>query len=465
MSVEIAMMPATELLSRYRDGSLSPVEATRAALERIERLDGKVNAFVMTDGERALADARASEARWMRGEPKGLVDGVPASIKDLMPTVGWPTRRGSKTVDPAGPWDEDAPCVARLRENGAVLLGKTTTPEFGWKGVTDSPLTGITRNPWNLDRTPGGSSGGAAVAVALGMGALATGSDGGGSIRIPSGLTGTFGIKPSYGRVPLYPPSPFGALSHAGPMTRNVTDAALMLTVMAGHDSRDPFALPYDARDWRDGLDDGVQGLRIGFSPALGYAQVDPEIASRVAQAVKVLADLGATVEAAEPGFSNALPAFQTLWFTGAAYVVGSMTPTQRAEVDPGLVAVAEKGAATPIRAYYDAMAFRADLGIRMGRFHETYDLLATPSLAVPAFAAGHEGPHPRPHGSWPDWTPFTYPFNMTGQPAASIPCGFTTEGLPVGLQLVGRRHDDATVLRAARCFERAHPFRMPSLG
>jgi aspartyl-tRNA(Asn)/glutamyl-tRNA(Gln) amidotransferase subunit A len=454
MHTEIAMMPATELVERFRDASVSPVEATRAALDRIDKLDRHVNAFVMIDGERAMDDARASEGRWRRA--------VPTSVKDLMPTRGWPTLRGSRTTDPAGPWIEDAPCVARLREHGAILIGKTTTPEFGWKGVTDSPLSGITRNPWSLDCTPGGSSGGSAVAVALGMGTLATGSDGGGSIRIPAGFTGIFGIKPSYGRVPLYPPSPFGALSHAGPMTRTVADAALMLNVMAEPDGRDAFALPYDSRDWRDSLNSGVKGLRIGFSPTLGYAKVDTDVAARVAEAITVLADLGAEVEEIDPGFGNALPAFQTLWFAAAAYVVGALTKAQRALLDPGLAAVAEKGATIPTHDYFDAVAYRADLGVRMGRFHDSFDLLATPSIAVPAFAVGREAPRPETPGSWPDWTPFTYPFNMTGQPAASIPCGFTSEGLPVGLQLVGRRHDDGTVLAAAQRYEQARPFIMP---
>jgi aspartyl-tRNA(Asn)/glutamyl-tRNA(Gln) amidotransferase subunit A len=267
-----ATLPAADLLRLYRSKQLSPVEVVEAALARIERFDGDVNAFCLVDGEGALQAARESEARWQAGKPAGLLDGVPATIKDLVLTKGWPTRRGSKTIDPAGPWEEDAPVVARLREAGAVLLGKTTTPEFGWKGVTDNPLTGITRNPWNTGRTPGGSSGGAAVAAALGMGALHIGTDGGGSIRIPAGFTGIFGHKPSFGRVPAYPPSPFATVAHVGPMTRTVEDAALMLTVLSKPDARDWFALPYEARDYRIGLHEGIEGLRIAYSPALGYA-------------------------------------------------------------------------------------------------------------------------------------------------------------------------------------------------
>src|SRR5207249_10658223 len=243
----------------------------------IERLNPALNAFCLVDAEAAIASATESEGSWIKGAPIGLLDGVPVSIKDVILARGWPTLRGSKTIDPKGPWDDDAPAVARLREAGAVLLGKTTTPEFGWKGVTDSPLTGITRNPWNPRKTPGGSSGGAAAAVASGMGPLAVGTDGGGSIRIPCSFTGLFGIKPSFGRVPAWPLSPFGTVAHVGPMTRSVTDAALMLNLLALPDARDWHALPYDARDYRTGLDGGVADLRIAFSPDLGYAKVDPE--------------------------------------------------------------------------------------------------------------------------------------------------------------------------------------------
>ncbi|HYI86866.1 MAG TPA: amidase family protein, partial [Burkholderiales bacterium] len=261
---------ASELVEGFRKKTLSPVEVTRSVLARVEQLNSKLNAFCLVS-ETALEDAKASEARWTAGQPRGLLDGVPVSIKDIILTQGWPTLRGSKTIDPSGPWNDDAPATARLREHGAVLLGKTTTPEFGWKGVTDSPLTGITRNPWNTAKTPGGSSGGAAAAVAAGMGPLAVGTDGGGSIRIPCSFTGLFGIKPSFGRVPAWPLSPFGTVAHVGPMTRSVADAALMLNVLAQPDARDWHALPYDARDWRMGLDRGVADLRIAYSPDLGY--------------------------------------------------------------------------------------------------------------------------------------------------------------------------------------------------
>src|SRR5688500_12011943 len=269
-----------------------------------------------------MQQAESSEARWMSGQAKGLLDGVPESIKDIIVTKGWPTLRGSKTVDAKGPWNDDAPATARLREHGAVIVGKTTTPEFGWKGVTDSPLTGITRNPWNKAKTPGGSSGGAAAAVASGMGPLAVGTDHGVSIRIPCAFSGLFGIKCSFGRVPAWPLSPFGTVAHVGPMTRSVGDAALMLNVLALPDARDWHALPFDKRDWRTGLDQGVAGLWIAFSPDLGYAKVDPEIKDIVRKAVAVFEDLGARVEEKNPGFEDPAALFRTHWFSGAAFLL-----------------------------------------------------------------------------------------------------------------------------------------------
>src|SRR3954471_17333078 len=283
MKTDPALISATELLCLYRSRSLSPVEVAQACLDRIAALDPDLNAFALIDGDAALEAARASEERWIKGEPLGLVDGVPATIKDLILTKGWPTLRGSKAISPDQPWEEDAPATARLREQGAILLGKTTTPELGHKGVTDSPLTGITRNPWNPAMTPGGSSGGAAVAAATGMGALHVGTDGGGSIRIPASFTGIFGLKPSFGRVPAYPLSPFGTLAHVGPMTRTVSDAALMLTVISEPDGRDWHALPADRRDYRIGLEAGIAGLRLAYSRRLGYVDfVDPEVATLV---------------------------------------------------------------------------------------------------------------------------------------------------------------------------------------
>ena len=464
MATDPADFSATELLAAYRAKRLSPVEATRAVLSRVEALNPVLNCFCFLDPESALANARESEARWMKGEPRGLVDGVPTSIKDLLYTKGWPTLRGSKTVDPRGPWNDDAPCVARLREHGAVLLGKTATPEFGWKGVTDGPLSGITRNPWNPKMTPGGSSGGGAAAVSSGMGPLTVGTDGGGSIRIPCAFTGLVGIKPSFGRVPAWPLSPMGTVAHAGPMTRSVADAALMMNVITLPDSRDWHSLPWDPRDYRVGLEDGVKGLRIAYSADLGYAQVDPEVAKIVKKAVRAFSDLGAIVENEDPGFDGALQLFAEHWFPGAASVVRGIPAAKRKLMDKGLLEVARDGEKVTTAQYLDAMKRRGALGELMNHFHSRFDLLVTPTVPLPAFKAGREVSGLMKEKRWTDWTPFSYPFNLTQQPAATVPCGLTKAGLPVGLHIVGPRYLDALVLRAARAFESTHPYRAPDI-
>ena len=459
---DLCSLGAGELLEKYRTKALSPVEVARAVMRRIEEFNPRLNAFCLLNKD-LLEEAKASESRWLKGEPKGMLDGVPVSIKDLLLTRGWPTLRGSKTVDPKGPWNDDAPAVARLRENGALFLGKTTTPEFGWKGVTDSALTGITRNPWNPAKTPGGSSGGAAAALAAGMGPLALGTDGGGSIRIPCGFTGLFGLKPSFGRVPAWPLSPFGTVAHVGPMTRSVADAALLLDVLALPDARDWHALPYDERDYRTRLDFGVRGLRIAYSPDLGYAKVDPEVAAIVRAGVKLFEDLGARVEEKNPGFENPDAIFRAHWFPGAALLLKGVK--RKELVDPGLLEVAALGEKYSMLDILEAQQKRGALGTHMNLFHRDYDLLVTPTLAVPAFEAGIEFPGADRNQRWTDWTPFTYPFNLTQQPAASIPCGLTKAGLPVGLHIVGPRYADALVLRAARAFESARPIATPDLS
>lgn len=457
-----ADLTATELLEQYRTKQLSPVEATDAALDRIAEADPEVNAYCLVDADTAREQARASEQRWARGEPRGRLDGVPTSIKDIFLTKGWPTLRGSRTVERDQPWNVDGAAVARLREDNAVFVGKTTTPEIAWKGVTDNPLTGITRNPWDPGRTAGGSSGGAAAAVALGMAPLAIGTDGGGSVRIPAAFCGIFTIKPTYGRIPHYPASPFGTLAHAGPMTTTVAETALMLDVLSGPDSRDWSALAPPSGSFLDGLDVGVAGLRIAFSPDLGFAHVDPEVADSVARAAQVFTELGATVEQVDPGFADPVEDFHVLWFAGAAKSVEHLTDAQRELLDPGLREIVEQGLTYSAQDYLEATNTRMLLGQRMGAFHETYDLLLTPTVGIPPFEAGLEVPPGASSPRWTGWTPFTYPFNMTQQPAASAPCGFTSDGLPIGLQIVGARHSDALVLRASRAFEQARPWTRP---
>jgi aspartyl-tRNA(Asn)/glutamyl-tRNA(Gln) amidotransferase subunit A len=455
---------AVELLAMYAAGTASPVEATRAVLGRIERVDPTLNAFCYLAPDEALAAATASEVRWQRGEPIGPLDGVPTSIKDLILTKGWPTLRGSHTVDPDQPWEVDAPVTARLREAGAILIGKTTTPEFGCKGETNSDLTGITRNPWDPTKTPGGSSGGTAAAIAAGLGPIGVGTDGAGSVRIPAAFCGNVGLKPSFGRVPAHPLSPFGTVSHIGPHTMSVADAALMMNVLKRPDARDWTSLPPDDTDYADGLDDGIAGLRIAYSPTLGYATVHPEVADAVAAAVTELAVAGAIVEPVDPGFEDPLEITTGLWFTGAWTLWNTLTPEQQAVTDPDFAAEAELGSALSNLDAQRLVLRRGELGSQMRQFMQRFDLLATPSVAVPAFEARPAGTVPLTPDAMLGWTPFSYPFNLTQQPAITVPCGLTTDGLPIGLQLVGPMFGDALVLRAAHAYETIHPIPRPPI-
>ena len=459
---DVASTSAVELLQLYRAKALSPLEVTRTLLDRLDSLEPKINAFCLVDRDGALAAAGASEARWLRGEQTGARDGVPVTIKDLVLMRGFPTLRGSHLVERGQDWPEDAPATARLREAGAVILGKSTTPEFGWKALGDSPLTGITRNPWDLSRTPGGSSAGAAAACAAGIGPLHLGSDGAGSIRIPCAFTGIFGLKPSFGRVPAYPLSPMGLLAHIGPISRTVADAALMLTVIAGPDHRDPYALPPESKNFLDGLEESIRGWRVAYSPTLGYAKVDPEIAIAAAKAARSFEDLGAIVEEVDTIFPSPRDALFTLWAAGAAKLLDAYPRDKRALVDPGLVATVAEGERISVLDYLAADLIRTELGQQMAAFHQNYDLLLTPMMPVPALPVAQDLNDPATERHWIDWSPFSYPFNMTRQPAASIPCGLTTAGLPIGLQIVGPLYADDRVLRAARAFEATHPIRRP---
>ncbi|MFD9824155.1 amidase [Streptomyces violascens] len=455
---ELAYLTARQLLTGYRARTFSPLDATRAVLARIEAVQPRLNAFVRVDAEPALAQARAATERWHAGEPKGLLDGVPVSVKDLLLQAGGPTLRGSNTTSEKGSWGEDAPAVARLREHGAVLVGKTTTPEFGWKGVTDSPRTGITRNPHDPARTAGGSSGGSAAAVAAGAAPLSLGTDGGGSIRIPASFCGVFGLKPTYGRVPLHPASAFGALSHVGPIARDAADAALLLDVISGADWRDPTALeppahPYAAVLAEDAAT-GVKGLRIAYSPSFGgQVAVHAAVAAAVRAAVTRLAELGAYVEEADPDFADPVDTFHTLWSAGAARIVDQLNPQQRELLDPGLRQMGVRGARLSALELLAAQTARLELGRRMARFHQRFDVLVTPTLPITAFEAGREAPASSAPHRWTGWTPFTYPFNLTQQPAATVPVGTDADGLPIGLQLIAARHQDGVVLRAAAAF------------
>ena len=459
---DVSTLTARDLLDQYRRRALSPVEVARDALARIERFEPEINAFVRVEADASLAQARASEARWLKGEPIGRVDGLPATIKDNIDVEGWPSRKGSRTTADT-PAAADAPAVAHLRAEGAVFLGKTTLPEWGWIGACHSPLTGITRNPWHRDRTTGGSSGGAAASALLTLGVLHLGTDGAGSVRIPAAFTGVFGHKPSYGRVAAWPASPFGVLAHQGPLTRTVADAALMLSVISGADMRDATAWNTPAPDFTAGLDDGVRDLRIAWSPRLGYVKhLDPEVEAATAKAARVFESLGAHVDTVDPGFAEPIDILSAIWFGVSASIVDAVPEARRGEMDPDFRRMAERGRGTSRTDYLTAQARRAELYRHMLRFHERYDLLLTPQMPIPALEAGRVTPADGRFGDdWINWSPYTYPFNLTGQPAASVPCGFASDGLPIALQIVGPPRNDALVLRAARAFEAAMPFKV----
>ena len=469
---DLTQCTAHQLLALYRSGEASPVDTTRALLARIERLNPILNAFTLVDEDVALRCAQSSEAKWRahrqsggQGHDVGALEGVPVSIKDLILTKGWPTLRGSRTIDPKQVWDVDAPVTARLKEAGAVLFAKTTTPEFGCKGETNSPATGYTRNPWHLDKTPGGSSGGTAAAVAAGLGPLGVGTDGAGSVRIPAAFCGNFGLKPSFGRVPAYPLSPFGSVAHLGPHSMNVQDAALMMNVMKQADARDWTSLPADNTDYLHRLNEGVRGLRIAYSPTLGYARhVHPEVAAAVDNAVKVLEQLGAHVEQVDPGIEDPLEITTGLWFLGALTVWKSLSLAQQDVTDPDFKAQALLGEKFSALDIQQLNLRRGALGSHMRQFMQHYDLLVTPAVAVPAFDIRAPGQQSMTPEAMLGWTPFSYPFNLTQQPASTIPCGLTQEGLPIGVQFVGRMFDDAMVLRASRAYESVCPILRPKI-
>jgi aspartyl-tRNA(Asn)/glutamyl-tRNA(Gln) amidotransferase subunit A len=464
---DLCWTPATELAARIRSRALSPVEVTRAVLERIERLNPALNAFCTVTAEAALDQARAAEQAVVRGAPLGPLHGVPVSIKDLALTSGVRSMFGSHIYASRVP-DTDAPFVRRLRAAGAVMLGKTTTPEFGWKALGDSPLTGVTRNPWNPAMTSGGSSAGAGVAAAAGFGPLHQGSDGAGSIRIPASFCGVVGHKPTYGRVPIWPVSNNDYTTHAGPMTRTVADAALMLSVMAGPDPWDATSLEGAPADYVGLLGRGVKGLRVAYSPDLGTLRVDPEVAAVVQDAARAFQALGAAVEEVKPGFEDSSEMIRVLWSSHYAGNYARFLPEWSSRMDPGLVACIEAGRRYTAVDYLEMRGRKIAYWDSVRPLFEAWDLLLTPTISVTAFEVERLNPAHWPQHPW-DWLPwasFSYPFNFTGLPAATVPAGFTAAGLPVGLQIVGRRFADLTVLQAAAAFEQARPWapRRPSL-
>lgn len=457
----ICSLSASEMVSLYAAKELSPVDVLNDALRRIEQFNPATNAFCHVDHEGALLEAKASEHRWMRGEPLGIIDGVPCTVKDLLLTRGMPTRKGSRTTSIDAPHDVDAPVVAAMRRSGGVILGKTTTSEFGWKGVCDSPLTGITRNPWNTLMTPGGSSGGAAVAAALNLGALHLGTDAGGSVRIPAAFTGVVGMKPTFGFVPQWPTSAMGTLSHIGPITRTVQDAAIMQTVITHTDQRDTLSGENQPRDWVASLGGGVKGLRIACSPTFGYAFPDPCVLATTNECASLLEAMGAIVDFVDPGFEDVTEVVEVLWYGGAANILSKIEFPLRSELDLGFLRVAEAGQRIGVVEYLHAVDRRNELSQRMAAFFRKWDLLLSPTVAITAFEAGRDVPDGSDSDSWFSWSPYCHPFNLTQQPAISIPFGKSHDGMPIGIQLAGPRFRDDLVLSVADAILRNRPPRV----
>lgn len=459
-SETLGFMPATELVELIRTKQVSPVEYMTGLLARIQDLEPKVNAFAHLAADAAMAGARKAEAALMSGERLGRLHGVPVTIKDLAITADMPTQNGSLIFKGNQP-QEDTPVVPRLREDGAIIIGKTTTSEFGWTGVSRSPLTGITHNPWKRGMNAGASSAGAGAAAAAGFGPLHQGSDGAGSIRMPSHFCGIFGLKPTFGRVPYYPVSTGDYTSHMGPMTRTVADGALFLEVMAGPHPLDHTTLEAGPAHYLARLREGIKGKRVAFSPDLGVARVDPDVAALVRKAAERFAELGAVVEEVPTPWAAAGP--ELIRFFWAAHMTRLKPYLAKwgNQMDPGLVACIIAAEHVSVADYQAARERKMPYVAAIHRWFMDWDFLLTPAVSVAAFPAEDlmPGHWPRHEWDWVSWAEFSYPFNMSWNPAASVPCGFTAVGLPVGLQIVGKRFDDLGVLQASAAFEEIQPW------
>ena len=464
MTIDLTQASAAALGKLYASGDASPVEAVSAILKRVEAINPRINALPFIDVEAAQAAARASEQRWRAGTPLSPLDGVPVSIKELVRAAGWPLTMGSLLTDKS-PAIEDAPVVARLREAGAVLFAQSASPEYGFKGVTDSPLNGITRNPWNRNLTPGGSSGGGAAAVGAGLGPLAIGTDGGGSVRIPASFTGLVGLKATFGRVPAWPASMHGDLANTGPMTRTVLDCALTMNVIATRDIRDPFALEDDGVDYVAALGKGVRGRKIGLILRYGDVPLDPEVESAVTAAARRFGELGCVVEpiAAPSDNAEAGRVWSVHWLSALQRLL-KVYPTDRHNLfDPALLAQARIGAAFSLQDLVEAQVIRRELSHRWNLALDRHDLVISPTLNVLPWAAGQNLPllpSGEPNYGWAA----TVVSNLTRHPAVSVPCGLSASGLPIGLQIIAGHYRDADLLAAAAAYLDAEPFAFPSL-
>lgn len=457
---DLAYDSAVELAAAIRARKVSPLEVTRAVLERIKRHHPRLNALVTVPEGAALCAAGKAEEAVMRGDKLGPLHGVPLHVKDNLYVANSRTTFGSKLFE-QNVTAEDCPAVARLRAAGMILVGRSNTPEFGWKGVTDNRVFGITRNPWNTELTPGGSSGGAAAAVAAGLGPIGLGTDGGGSLRIPAAFCGSVGFKASFGRVPNWPGSGGAMLRHIGTITRTVGDQAAALDVMTGPDARDLLSLPPAGLSFASELDRGIRGKRIAYSPDLGYARVDPEVAAICRRAAERFAETGAHVEPVQLDWRDPYEAWSVFFFGTAAASMEQKLATQGDLLDPGFRRVVERGLKLRGVDFANALGARHDFWERVRQLHDRFDLLLCPTLPVLPFAVGQDDANPIEGESLGplQWTRFTYPFNLTGQPVASVPAGWSKTGLPVGLQIIGDRHADLVVLQAAHAWEQVQPW------
>ncbi len=448
-----------------RTKAVSPVALIDATLARIEALQPTVNAFITVTADEAREAAHRAEAALMAGDNVGPFHGVPFSVKDLLFTKGVRTTMGSAIFADQVP-AEDAVPVRRLREAGAILIGKTTTPEFGHKPLTDSPLFGATRNPWDLSRTAGGSSGGAAAAVATGQGPLALGTDGGGSIRIPAACCGVVGLKPTLGRVPhVHQADLFSTTSYIGPLARSVAEVRACFDVIVGNDPRDPYSRP-ELPD--DPADVDVRGVRLGWLPRVGNRLVDPEVLASCEAAVKHLEAQGAHVEIVDEDFSAFECVFLVFLQGGLAARVGPHMAKFADKVAPSLRASIEQGARWSAVDWADALGRRTVLYRRVHALFSRFDFLVSPTLSRPALALDHDPDAPIAIGSETAgsirgaWYPYTWPFNLSGHPAVSLPCGWSSDDLPIGLQIVGPWYADRRVLALAERLERERPCARP---
>jgi aspartyl-tRNA(Asn)/glutamyl-tRNA(Gln) amidotransferase subunit A len=450
MSDDLSMMTATALNALYSKKKVSPVEVCQSIFKKIKQVNTEINAFQYLDEESALETAKASENRWQKEVPWGIADGIPVTIKDNILTQGWPSLSGSKLVEPNQDWDEDAPAVARFREQGAVLLGKTTMPEFAWKVTTDSPLFGITRNPWNTAHTPGGSSGGAAAAVASGMGTLALASDGGGSIRVPASHCNLVGLKATHGRIADYPPSRFGTNSNIGPIAKTVADIALMMNVISQGDSRDWYNLPENNINYLAEIKGNIKNIRVAYSYDLGlsaFFTLDQQVLQLFQASVEKFQILGAKVEEVKwenNFFKEGEEAYGILRFAMLNSLISNFTSAQQSLMDPALLKAAHAQPPITLANYLAAEQGRRLFGSQLNQFFSKYDFLITPTIhCLPGVV---ENPAPEPY--------LTMCFNASRHPAISVPCGFSKTGLPVGLQIISGHYKDAFLLKVAHAFE-----------